>query len=272
MKKNIIISIGLLLSGFSYSQVGVDTVNPQGTFHIDGAKDNNKTGIPTTSQQLNDFVILPNGSVGIKTITPSVKVDARGVSGDAGIAVEYTTQSAADAGAGAIRYAPVSGGKLQYSDGSQWFDIQSKPPRVFIKAENTTGFSLVAQAGGYPVNWTESQDFTNSFNASTGIFIAPRDGNYMFNSAYCFDKGASSQGGAMEAHFIVSNTSGGTSYKFRKEGVGMADDNYMAVSGSVTIPLKKGDTVRPYIYNATNTYAKSLVTTSGFNILSIVEL
>ena len=43
MKKNIIISIGLLLSGISYSQVGVDTVNPQGTFHIDGAKDNNKT-------------------------------------------------------------------------------------------------------------------------------------------------------------------------------------------------------------------------------------
>ena len=79
MKKNIIISIGLLLSGFSYSQVGINTANPQGAFHVDGAKDNNKTGTPTTSQQLNDFVILSNGSVGIKTITPSVKVDARGV-------------------------------------------------------------------------------------------------------------------------------------------------------------------------------------------------
>ena len=76
MKKNIIISIGLLLSGFSYSQVGINTSNPQGIFNIDGAKDNPTTGSTyTAQQQLNDFTVLVNGNVGIGTINPTQKLE-----------------------------------------------------------------------------------------------------------------------------------------------------------------------------------------------------
>jgi len=35
-----------------YSQVGINTVNPQAVFHIDGQKDNPSTGAPSTAQQL----------------------------------------------------------------------------------------------------------------------------------------------------------------------------------------------------------------------------
>ena len=75
MKKNIIISIGLLLSGFSYSQVGINTANPQGIFNIDGGKDNPTTGTGhTPAQQLNDFTVTAAGNVGIGTTTPSKKL------------------------------------------------------------------------------------------------------------------------------------------------------------------------------------------------------
>ena len=75
MKKNIIISIGLLLSGFSYSQVGINTVNPQGIFNIDGGKDNPTTGSAhSNAQQLNDFTVTAAGNVGIGKIAPSTKL------------------------------------------------------------------------------------------------------------------------------------------------------------------------------------------------------
>lgn len=75
MKKNIIISIGLLLSGFSYSQVGINTANPQGIFNIDGGKDNPTTGSAhTAAQQLNDFTVTAAGNVGIGKIAPSTKL------------------------------------------------------------------------------------------------------------------------------------------------------------------------------------------------------
>ena len=75
MNKNIIISIGLLLSGFSYSQVGINTSNPQGIFNIDGGKDNPTTGSAhSNAQQLNDFTVTAAGNVGIGKIAPSTKL------------------------------------------------------------------------------------------------------------------------------------------------------------------------------------------------------
>lgn len=75
MNKNIIISIGLLLSGFSYSQVGINTANPQGIFNIDGGKDNPTTGSAhSNAQQLNDFTVTAAGNVGIGKIAPSTKL------------------------------------------------------------------------------------------------------------------------------------------------------------------------------------------------------
>lgn len=75
MNKNIILSIGLLLSGFSYSQVGINTSNPQGIFNIDGGKDNPTTGSAhTNAEQLNDFTVTAAGNVGIGKIAPSTKL------------------------------------------------------------------------------------------------------------------------------------------------------------------------------------------------------
>ena len=76
MKKNIIILISSLFCGTLFSQVGIDTPNPQGVFNIDGGKDNPKTGSAhTAAQQLNDVTVLQNGNVGLGTINPTTKLE-----------------------------------------------------------------------------------------------------------------------------------------------------------------------------------------------------
>ena len=65
----------LLISGVAFSQVGVNTSNPQGIFNIDGGRDNPTTGSAhTQAQQLNDFTVLANGNTGIGTIVPDTKL------------------------------------------------------------------------------------------------------------------------------------------------------------------------------------------------------
>lgn len=76
MKKIVILS-GIVFSNLIFSQVGINTPNPQGSFHVDGAKDNISTGVPTVGQQSNDFIILSNGNIGVGTVSPANKLDIR---------------------------------------------------------------------------------------------------------------------------------------------------------------------------------------------------
>ncbi|WP_139785341.1 hypothetical protein [Chryseobacterium phocaeense] len=69
MKKIILLMTALSFTAV-YSQVGINTANPQGIFHVDGAKDNPTTGIPIPLQQANDLVVTATGSVGIGTNQP----------------------------------------------------------------------------------------------------------------------------------------------------------------------------------------------------------
>ncbi|MGU3374688.1 hypothetical protein [Chryseobacterium sp. M5A1_1a] len=75
--KKVILLFPILLGGIVNGQVGISTSNPQGTFHIDGAKDNPSAGMPSVVQQNNDFVITSAGNAGIGTIIPTTKLDIR---------------------------------------------------------------------------------------------------------------------------------------------------------------------------------------------------
>jgi len=75
MKKNFIILSTLLVSASFFSQVGVNNTSPQGTFHVDGARDNPATGAPTAAQQLNDAIVTSTGSLGLGTTAPTQKID-----------------------------------------------------------------------------------------------------------------------------------------------------------------------------------------------------
>lgn len=74
MKKSLF-TTAFLLSILSYGQVGINTPNPQSSFHIDGAKDNVVTGVPTITQQANDVVVTSSGSMGLGTVSPATRLD-----------------------------------------------------------------------------------------------------------------------------------------------------------------------------------------------------
>ncbi|MCT2409299.1 hypothetical protein NZD88_17255 [Chryseobacterium antibioticum] len=78
MKKYILPLSMIFISCITYSQVGINTANPQGIFNIDGAKDNPSTGIPSAAQQLNDFTVTSTGKVGIGITNPSESLDVTG--------------------------------------------------------------------------------------------------------------------------------------------------------------------------------------------------
>lgn len=75
MKKKILSAIISFFGMFAFAQVGINTTNPQGIFHVDGAKDNPITGVPTIQQQGNDFIVTASGSVGIGTTSPTRKLE-----------------------------------------------------------------------------------------------------------------------------------------------------------------------------------------------------
>ena len=74
-KKNAVslLALALLSPAVMYSQIGVQTSNPQGTFHVDGAKDNPASGTPSAAQQNNDMVLQKDGNFGLGTTAPENK-------------------------------------------------------------------------------------------------------------------------------------------------------------------------------------------------------
>jgi len=75
MKKIISLCGVLLTSGILCAQIGINTNNPQASFHIDAAKDNPSSGAPSAAQQTNDFVVTSAANVGIGTTSPTDKLD-----------------------------------------------------------------------------------------------------------------------------------------------------------------------------------------------------
>ena len=82
MKKLLIPLMVSLLMNYGYSQVGINTENPQQLFHTDGkssaATTNPITGVPSVAQQVDDVVITNQGRIGVGTISPSESLDVNG--------------------------------------------------------------------------------------------------------------------------------------------------------------------------------------------------
>ena len=82
MNKHLIIMTSLFLSVSLFSQVGINTSNPQQLFHTDGKSStvttNPTTETPSVAQQVDDVVITNQGRIGIGTITPSESLDING--------------------------------------------------------------------------------------------------------------------------------------------------------------------------------------------------
>jgi hypothetical protein len=301
MKKKYLLIILALSFNCAFSQVGIDTQNPRGILHTDGQKDNPVSGSSfTPAQQSNDVLITSAGKIGAGTLNPAVKVDARN-SGNGAIGFGTSTLTAAAADEGAVRYNTG----MEYSNGNEWLPMLTAQPAVnkviviAAKTDNTvklgspatlTTTGLQNRLSNYLVGWTKAFESNSgtTFNASTGIFTAPRNGVYIATFTtdlaslainYTADPLNPIQ---IEAIWqLYDNTTGilatniVNTVKCVNTMSSNSNGNIDAGSNcTASFYMTTGQRLMPYIWfnlNALNTTGFSLNNTGGYNNLTIAE-
>lgn len=96
IKKYIIILSGLILPFTSQAQIGINTENPKGLLHIDGAHTTATTnpilGSISTAQAVDDVIITPNGNVGVGILSPTAKIHITATNSTPSMRIEDGTQ------------------------------------------------------------------------------------------------------------------------------------------------------------------------------------
>lgn len=94
MKTKCLFLGSMLFAATNFSaQVGINTSNPQATFHVDGGKDNAAVGAPTVVQQANDVVVTSPGNIGVGTTTPSTRLEINNGTTNGAIKIVDGTQA-----------------------------------------------------------------------------------------------------------------------------------------------------------------------------------
>lgn len=287
----------LLFCFFTYvfnAQIGIGTNNPLGSLHVDGAKDNPASGVPTSAQLSNDVIInKTTGFIGAGVLNPLVQLDMRSAGSENSLGLGTTSMSAVAAGAGATRYdvnnIPV-GAKIQVSDGAVWNKVYLAPQKAVVVVRKIISQSIPTATPTTITNWSEVRDMSNSFDPSTGEFTAPRNGTYTFLLTFNFTGAVINDGSRVESQFYNPATGIvlASVYKtFGQSMTGTADDanathsTQAGGSSTVTLTLTAGTKVSARLYQNLTSGAIPLRVTSnssdpanpddGFNNLTIIE-
>ena len=295
--KNTILVLNMFFTTLVFSQVGINTNNPQGIFHIDAKSDNNN--ILNTENVKNDIIVSNSvgteAYIGIGNSSPKVRLDVRGDDTSVGsaIAVGSNNISAVDAGSGALRW---NNNYLQYSNGNQWINIQSTTnTQKAIVIANKSNSTQISRRTSYFFGWNELYDNTGSFsqgqnssgeiisgnlNTNGGNFTAPRDGVYLATFTFATQTTVSSNpvdNNQIEAIWDLRNQNNTVKNRFKCANNFPANtfNNQSTIVGSncsASIYMLKGEKLYPFVWvDLTSTGTVPLLTDSSYNTLTIVE-
>lgn len=172
-----------------YAQVGINTGNPQTTFHIDGAKDNSVSGVPTTIQQENDVVITSEGNVGLGIINPITKLDINNGTTAGAVKIQDGTQGngkvlTSDANGVATWQAPSAANSFSFNNINAlplpvWNTIYGPTTRLTVingpvvnNVNNSVwlrGFIEVSKNG--TTNWIRISDAISVYANSSSYYV-----------------------------------------------------------------------------------------------------
>lgn len=295
LNKKSILFLGMgILPNLILAQIGIGSSNPSPA---------NAVEINTTEK----VIIDKAGKIGAGVTVPKMAIDLRnGANGS--MAIGMTNQTAAEAGAGAMRYNPNPAigvqGYIEYSDGTVWVPILPYgKPRIVVMAEKTDNNCTVFENGLWPVgnytdgipgrsstyltSWVEKLDSDSgqprtNFNPATGEFIAPRSGVYFATFTFALDASQvnnSSGQNQTEAIWEVRNSANAVIQRIKTnngypQDTGNAPNKVIVGSAcTASLYLNAGDKLRPFVWiNVSwDPDKRILVNTGGYNVLTIVE-
>jgi hypothetical protein len=266
LKKNIIYVL-LFLSANIHAQIGINTETPTATLSIKSGSTTQPVVKTINSDNTELFRLLDNGYLGIGTTSPVVKLDLRSTTTSGELGLGTTSMIAVDAQAGAIRY----NNGIEYSDGTTWIKLTTLPTKAYIIAKNGTGLPLPIGSTPYD-KWTVDKDATNSFNASTGVFTAPRTGVYSISCTVMVPNIISETNPLrLELNLSVSSSTA-TNVKSAAIAPIKGTGVNMAVVNKVFLYFNAGDKCWFSIWHNMNITNMNTSTDASFNTLTISEM
>lgn len=127
---------------YSQNKVGINTLNPQKTLHIDGAGDNPLVGAPSASQLANDVIIDEQGHLGVGTL-PQYALDIKSSTAADGLKIQ-------DGREGDTKI------MMSSSDGSGSWQFVGSIPLVYGKMFSSTGVNIPINESSSGSSWIDT--------------------------------------------------------------------------------------------------------------------
>lgn len=184
----------------------------------------------------------PNATLDLRTNPTSASDPGAGYLG-----VGTTDATAAAAAAGALRYSNLSGGVLEYSNGTAWNTLSSTVQKANVYATRLGSSPLptvshnTSTSHAFGSFTSSSGAGTSQLNNTTGVYTAPRTGLYSVSAGIAFLlKNASSSG---VFHFLMIKNE---TLEVCNQSIPINFPNNQAISANVScaVPLNAGDRVQ----------------------------